>query len=133
MVHFGTVGTTVGTTLGISLGTALGTAFGTALCTLGTFGTFGTFGTLCLICCPRISDSLIQTYDYICIKCCYISDMIESRWDSNACLSSPGQRTGSTVTGQIVRVLWQMSAGTIAVAALGPGSVIGPSVAVQAV
>ena len=43
---------------------------------------------------PRIFDLLIQTYDYICIKCCYISDMIESRWDSNTCLPHTGTHNG---------------------------------------
>ena len=94
---------------------------------------------------PRIFDLLIQTYDYICIKCCYISDMIESRWDSNACLPHTGTHNGcpdnTTRTenrqhrdrasqwqycGRGQLVLWQQSGSCgsptqqCAVAALGP-------------
>jgi hypothetical protein len=94
---------------------------------------------------PRIFDLLIQTYDYICIKCCYISDMIESRWDSNACLPHTGTHNGcpdnTTRTenrqhrdrasqwqycGRGQLVLWQQSGSwgiptqQCAVAALGP-------------
>jgi hypothetical protein len=94
---------------------------------------------------PRIFDLLIQTYDYICIKCCYISDMIESRWDSNACLPHTGTHKGcpdnTTRTenrqhrdrasqwqycGRGQLVLWQQSGSCgsptqqCAVAALGP-------------